>query len=48
MLMFIRSRPGKGDANRAYAESDSPGAERGSKSDAYNCFVIIITQKGPV
>jgi len=32
-VMSAHSRPGKDDANRAYAESDSPGAAR-AKSDS--------------
>jgi len=32
--MFVHSRPGKGDANRAYTQSYSPGAAPGTKSDS--------------
>jgi len=34
--MFAHNRLGKGDANRTYTESDSPGVESGATCDVYD------------
>jgi len=38
-VMFAHNRPGKGDASRAYTQSDSPGAAPGAKSDVQDCLL---------
>jgi len=38
-VIFAQKRPGKDDANSAYAQSDSPGSEPGAKCDVYDCLV---------
>jgi len=40
-VTIAHNRPGigKGEANQAYTQSDSPGAEQGAKSDVYDCLV---------
>ena len=38
-VTFARNWPGKGDANRADTQSDSPEAESGAKSDV--CAICI-------
>ena len=40
-VVFAHKRPGKGDASRAYTQSDSPGSEPGAKSDVYDCLVMV-------
>ena len=39
-VMFVHNRRGEGNANRAYTQSDSPGAEMGAKSDVQDCLVF--------
>jgi len=36
-VMCAHNRPGRGDANRAYSQSDSPGGSTGVK--VYDCFL---------
>ena len=38
-VIFAHNRPGKGDASRAYAQSDSPAGSTGAKSDVSDCLV---------
>jgi len=43
-VMFANNRQGKGDANRAYTQSEvtHQGAARGAKFDVYDRFVLRI------
>jgi len=40
-VMFAYNWSGKGDANREYTQSDSPGAEPGKKSEVYDCLATF-------
>jgi len=39
--MFVHNQRGRGDANRAYTQSDSPVQNRGTKSDVYSCLASL-------
>jgi len=41
-VTFAHNRSGKGDANRAHAQSDSPGGSTGAKFDVYDRPVGLI------
>jgi len=42
-VMFAHNQPGKGDADGAYTQSDSPRAALGAKSDVCDCLVSSCT-----